>query len=301
VIHPEDRAEYLDHWRAALVTGEPFEREARLRRADGEYRWVLSRSISLRDELGNITRWYGTGIDIEDRKRAEEQLKATSEQLRALSARISAARGEEGTRIARELHDELGSALTSLKWDLEGIDRLCSESGNQVDFSQVREKIKGLLGLIDATINTVVRISAELRPSILDNLGLVAAIEWQAQQFEARTGMICRFDSFLDDPDLSRERTTTIFRILQEALTNILRHSQATRANIMIEERDGEFVLEVKDNGRGITQEESAGPRSLGLIGMRERANLAGGRIEIVGVVGKGTVLTLRVPIKDLK
>jgi len=297
VIHPEDRAEYLVHWQTALVTGEPFEREARLRRADGQYRWVLSRTVPLRNEVGTITKWYGTGIDIEDRKRAEEHLKATSEQLRALSARLSSAREEEGTRIARELHDELGSALTSLRWDLEGIDKLCSESGDQVDSSQVRENIKGLLGLIDATINTVVRISTELRPSILDDLGLVAAIEWQAQQFQARTGIVCRFDSFLEDPGLSREQTTAVFRILQEALTNILRHSQATRVNIMLEERHGDLVLEVKDNGKGITEEERSGPRSLGLIGMRERAQLAGGRIEIIGATGKGTVLTLRVPI----
>ncbi|MEK6302037.1 MAG: MEDS domain-containing protein [Acidobacteriota bacterium] len=260
-------------------------------------------SVRLFPELdlnGSVINVLGISRDITERKEAEEKLKATSEQLRALSARLQSAREEEGARIARELHDELGSALTSLKWDLERIDKVSSESGN-IDASGLRASIKGMMGLIDATINTVIRISTELRPGVLDDLGLAAAIEWQAQQFEARTGIICRFDSLLDNPDLSGEQTTAIFRILQEALTNILRHSQATRVNIMIEERDGDFVLEVRDDGRGITEEEKAGPRSLGLIGMRERAHLAEGTIEIIGAAGKGTVLFLRVPIKDLK
>lgn len=235
--------------------------------------------------------------EISERKRLEKALRTTSEHLRALSASLRSAREEEGARIARELHDELGSALTSLKWDLEDIGKLYLEAGNQTGSSTLREKIEGMIELIDATINTVRRISSELRPSILDDLGLVAAIEWQAQQFEARTGIICQFDSFVDTTDLSREQATAIFRIFQEALTNIRRHAQATRVNIMIEEEEGEFVLEVRDNGRGIAEDENIGSQSLGLMGMRERAQLVGGRIEITGVAGKGTVLTVRVPI----
>ena len=280
-----------------MAAGEPSEDELRLRRADGEYRWFLVRTAPLRDESGKIIKWYGVSTDIDDRKRAEEQLKVTSEQLRALSARLSSAREEEGTRIARELHDELGSALTSLKWDLEGIDKLCSEAGNQADVSQVREKMKEMMKVIDATLNAVLRISSELRPTILDDLGLLEAIEWQAQQFEARTGIVCQIDSFVENVDLSREKATAVFRILQEALTNVLRHAHATRVNITIAEEEAEFVFEIRDNGRGITEDEITGSRSLGLIGMRERAHLVGGRIEIIGVGEKGTVLTLRVPI----
>jgi signal transduction histidine kinase len=235
--------------------------------------------------------------EISERQRLEEALRATSEHLRALSASLRSAREEEGARIARELHDELGSALTSLKWDLEDIGKLYLEAGNQTGSSTLREKIEGMMGLIDAAINTVRRISSELRPGILNDLGLVAAIEWQAQQFEARTGIICQFDSFVDTTDLSREHATAIFRIFQEALTNIRRHAQATRVNIMIEEEEGEFVLEVRDNGRGIAEDERTGSQSLGLMGMRERAQLVGGRIEITGVAGKGTVLTVRVLI----
>jgi len=299
VIHPEDRAEYLDRWRTALSTGAPFELEARLRRADGEYRWVLSRSVPLRDGLGNVIRRYGTGIDIEDRKRAEEQLKTTSEQLRSLSARLQSAREAEGSRIARELHDELGSALTCLKWDLEGMEKLCSEPPSETDLSELREKAKAMTGLIDSTIETVLRISSELRPSILDDLGLLAAIGWQARQFERRSGIICQVDTLVESVDLSREQATAVFRIVQEATTNILRHASATRVNITVAEEAGAFVFEIRDDGRGITEEESTASRSLGLMGMRERAHLVGSRIDIKGVAGKGTLVTVRVPIRE--
>ena len=187
--------------------------------------------------------------------------------------------------------------MTSLKWELESIDKLGSEASEQRDFSTLQEKITGMRELIDATITTVRRLSSELRPHILDDLGLVAALEWQAQQFTARTGITCQFDSFADDTEVSQEQATAIFRIFQAALTNILRHAQATRVTIMIEEEAKELVLEVKDNGRGITEEEISGSQSLGLIGMRERAQLVGGRITITGVAGKGTVLTVRVPL----
>ena len=235
-----------------------------------------------------------------ERKRAEERLNITSEQLRALSARLRSAREEEGARIARELHDELGSALTSLKWDLEGmLLKLRSEPSSQPDYSGLQEKIKVIVGLVDDMIGNVRRISSELRPSILDDLGLIAAIEWQAKQFESRSGIICKVDSLVDDVQLNREQSTAIFRIVQETLTNILRHAQASRVNILVEELDGELVLEIRDDGRGITEEEITGSRSLGLIGMRERTHLLGGRIEITGTAGRGTVLTLRVPIRD--
>ena len=151
--------------------------------------------------------------------------------------------------------------------------------------------------MIDATLIAVLRISSELRPTILDDLGLLEAVEWLAQQFEARTGIVCQMDSFVEIIDLSREKATAVFRIIQEALTNVLRHAHATRVNITIAEEDGEIVFEIRDNGRGITEDEKAGSRSLGLIGMRERAHLVGGRIEITGVGERGTVLTLRVPI----
>jgi signal transduction histidine kinase len=145
----------------------------------------------------------------------------------------------------------------------------------------------------------VQKISSELRSAILDDLGLIPAIESQAQEFATRTGIICQFDASVESIDLDREKATAVFRIIQEALTNILRHSQATRVNIIIEKEDGELIVKIKDNGRGITEEQKARPSSLGLIGMQERARLLKGRIEIIGFPGKGTTLTLRVPISN--
>ncbi len=263
---------------------------------------IVQLNKELEERVAERTRELGATNDelrteILERNLVENQLKGVGEQLRALSIRLDRAREEEASRIARELHDELGSALTSLKWDMECLAKLCSERGTQETPLALDAKIKEIMTLIDAIIETVRKISSELRPHILDDLGLVAAIVWQAKQFEYRTGITCQCDSLVEMVDLTREQSTALFRIFQEAMTNILRHAQATRIKITIRAELGEFVLEVRDNGKGISKEDIASPGSLGLIGMRERAHLAGGRSEITGVAGKGTVLTVRVPI----
>jgi PAS domain S-box-containing protein len=249
-------------------------------------------------ELSGEQYFMASIIDITERKQAEEKLKASSVQLRALSESLRKAKEEESIRIARELHDELGAALTSLKWSLTRLDKDYTEEVNSVGNGNARRKIEEMVGLVDATINTVRRISSELRPGVLDDLGLISAIEWHAHQFQANTGILCRFDSQIENVDLSRAQATTVFRIFQEAMTNILRHAQATKVNILIEEEEDEFVLEVSDNGRGITESEKLGTRSLGLLGMRERAHSIGGRVEINGASGKGTTLIVRLPLQ---
>jgi PAS domain S-box-containing protein len=232
-----------------------------------------------------------------DRRQAEEQLRQTTGQLRSLSASLRSAREEEAARIAREIHDELGAALSSLRWDLEEVGEVVSEAADEPRLAALRRKIADMMGLTNAAINTVRRITSELRPTALDQLGLAEAIEWQAQQFQERTGIVVNCDCALESDDLTQEQSTAIFRIFQEALTNVLRHAQATRVDITAKKEADEFVLTVSDNGRGITEEEQAGLPSLGLLGMRERANLIGGKIQITGVEGKGTDVTLRVPI----
>jgi PAS domain S-box-containing protein len=296
-IHPEDIARVMEKWRTDIAAGEPSEDEMCLRRADGEYRWFLVRNAPLRDEQGNVVKWYGASIDIEDRKQAEERLRATTKLLRALAARLQSAREEEGTRIAREIHDELGAALTSLKWELESFDKVISESGDQSQFQALREKIEGMLRLTETTISSVRRISTELRPSILDDLGLVEAIEWEAEQFQSRTGIICRYDCSLENLDLSQEQSTAVFRIFQEALTNVLRHAQATSVEITMKAEAGCLVLTIIDNGRGITENQKSGSQSLGLLGMQERAHLISAKVDVTGVQGKGTMIIVRVPI----
>ena len=151
--------------------------------------------------------------------------------------------------------------------------------------------------LTDNTINTVRRIASELRPVALDDLGLTAAIEWQARQFQERTGITVQCDCTLENFDLSREQSTAVFRIFQEALTNVLRHAQATRVNVQMMEEDRGFILTVSDNGRGIRDDQISGQRTLGLLGMRERAYLIEGTIDITGSNGKGTVVTVRIPL----
>lgn len=228
-----------------------------------------------------------------DRRRWEEQLQTQSEQLRALSASVQSAREEEGTRIAREIHDELGAALTSLRWDLEALQQ---SVGNR---EGVVEKTRQMIELIDATVGTVRRIASELRPSVLDDVGLAAAIEWQAQEFTKRTGIETRCRSAADRVSLSSEQSIAVFRVFQEALTNILRHASASRVDISIEQTSDEFLLTIRDNGRGITAAEQTSQRTLGILGMKERVNLIGGNISFAGAEGQGTTISVRVKLNS--
>ena len=296
-IHPEDRDLVRGLVENALKTHEPFSFNCRMTRPTGEVRVLHARGVVVTDEHGNPTRMYGAAQDVTKRQQAEERLRATTEQLRALSASLLSAREEEATRIAREIHDELGAALSSLRWDLEDVDEGISEWGDESKIQELRKKIEAMTTLTDTTINSVRRIASELRPIALDALGLVEAIQWQARQFQDRTEIMVRCDCDLANPGLSREKSTAVFRIFQEALTNILRHAHATKVNVLLNQEDGAFIVTISDNGRGITDDEKSGQLTLGLLGMRERAYLIGGKIDIAGFAGKGTVVTVRIPV----
>lgn len=298
-IHPDDLPRVMEDWRPRMEAGEAYEDEMRLRRADGAYRWFVVRTAPLRDGSGSIVKWYGVSMDIDDRKRAEDQLKAGSEQLRALSASVQSAREQESTRIAREIHDELGGALTSLRWDLEEVGELLGQSSDPARRAALRKRIETMTTLTGATLETVKRLASELRPVALDELGLVEAIEWQALQFHSRTGIPVQFVCSLEQVALNNEQSTAVFRILQEALTNILRHAQATEVTITMKQGSGEFFLGVQDNGRGITESETSAAHSLGLLGMRERAHLIGATLDVAGNKGHGTIVAVRLPISE--
>jgi len=225
-------------------------------------------------------------------RRTEEELKNSHEQLRNLSIHLQSVREEERTRIAREIHDQLGQALTALKIDFSWLNNRLPK--NQ---KSLLEKIESMSKLVDMTIQMVRRISSELRPGILDDLGLAAAIEWQAEEFQDRTGIKCEIALEPEDIILDQDCSTTIFRIFQEAITNVVRHANATEVKISLEKEAGKLMLEVKDNGKGITEEQISDPKSFGLIGIRERAHFWGGEVVISGVRDKGPTVTVSIPL----
>lgn len=236
-----------------------------------------------------------------ERKRAQEALRESREQLRNLAARIDSLLEKERAWIAREVHDQLGQVFTSIKIDLSLMRKILarSEQTEEKILAVLWEKIDSMSQLADSAIQTVQKIGTELRPGVLDDLGLVAAIEWQAKEFQTRTGIVCKIKADIQTIDLSRDRATAVFRIFQEVLTNIARHANATGVDIRIEAKRGQLLLIVEDNGRGISEREISSPASLGLLGMRERSLLFEGEININGLPGKGTRVSLRIPLKD--
>lgn len=295
LVHQDDRSMVIETLKNSLITKNSFGYEFRNLQPDGSIRVFHSHGRVVTDENGDAIRMFGTVQDVTERREAEEELRTSNESLRALSARLHSIREEEGARIAREIHDELGSALLSLKWDLEAAERIFSESEIPSSLLPVRAKLPGMVKTAEGIFTTVRRISAELRPRILDDLGLLAALEWESQQFEARTGIACRFACQLEDVPLKRAESTAVFRIVQEALTNVARHARATEVHLTTERENGDLILTVRDNGRGITAEELSEQRSLGILGMRERAQLIGGTIHIGPALPNGTVVTVRV------
>ena len=199
----------------------------------------------------------------------------------------------------RELHDQLGQALTGMKLDLSWISRRLDAGTDNGSDRSMREHIKSMSEVIDSTIQLIRDISTSLRPNVLDSFGLAAAVEWQANEFQTRTGIATRVDLPPEDHDLSQEQATSIFRILQEALTNVARHSKATHVSIKLEHKSGNVILGVEDNGIGIKRSEISDLRSLGLLGMRERAIQAGGEVSFHGAPGHGTTVQAWIPISD--
>ena len=234
--------------------------------------------------------------DITDRKRAETEIERSREQLRNLSAHLQSVREKERTRIARELHDELGQLLTALNTGLVLLNRKIPETEKAL-----RDQTGSMIELVDMTMQTLKRIYMALRPGMLDHLGLAVAIGWQAGEFEKRTGIRCKVTVDPEDLSLDPDLSTAIFRIFQETLTNIARHAGAARVHVSLKATAEKVLLTVRDNGRGITQEQLAKPNSFGLLGMRERTHYRGGDVRISGKPGKGTLVKVDIPLRNPK
>ncbi|EEF57193.1 PAS domain S-box protein [Pedosphaera parvula] len=236
-------------------------------------------------------------VDITERKQAEVELTKSREELRALAAHLQFIREEERKHITREIHDELGQSLTGFKMDLAWMRARLLGEDSKASRQQLIDKIENMARLIDETANVVRRLCTELRPGVLDDLGLTAAIEWQIREYQNRTGIRCSTEIESGDLGVDAERSTALFRIFQELMTNTARHAQASRVEVSLKRIGSEIVLEVRDNGRGIKENEKAGTKSLGLVGMRERALVLGGELEIAGKPGRGTMVRVRVPL----
>jgi len=253
--------------------------ETKRMRRDGTTIDVTIAAAPLRDSVSGVTGVILMYSDISRLKAIEAEQRRRARELEALSARLVAAQEEERTRVAREVHDELGQLLTAAKMEI---------SGNGVS--------EAAIDLIDRTIDGVRRIARNLRPAVLDQFGLVAAVENEVALFQMHTGIECELSIRPASITLDRDRSTTVFRIIQEAMTNVARHAKATRMEVRLRESASDVLLEIRDDGIGIDPAAIRSNASLGLIGIRERVRLAGGTVAIEGVAGRGTIFTVRIP-----
>jgi signal transduction histidine kinase len=251
---------------------------------DGDY-WIV------RDDMGRIAGHFGIQRDVTEGYEASRRVSASRQELRALTARLQRAREEERTAIAREIHDELGQALTGIKLDISWMKRRLPDGDDLI------AQCQSMIERIDGTLNTVRRIATELRPSVLDQLGLEAALEWQGQEFSVRTGILVDLDVAVGGVSIPEHMASSAFRIAQESLTNVARHARASRVIIRLAVANELLTLEITDDGIGIAPQRLDGTTSLGLVGMRERALASGGELCISGRPTLGTTVALRIPL----
>lgn len=245
-------------------------------------------------EDGRVVATVTAFQDITERKRAEQELQDSRRQLQELSAFLQQVREDERTRIARELHDELGQALTALRIDLNWLDEKLPGREQKID-----DKLSAMLGVVDKTVDAVRRISEDLRPGMLDDLGLAAAIEHHAEKFSEQTGITCTLSMNREDFNLDDRVATTLFRVLQESLTNVARHAKATAVSVVLEARAGDILLAVQDNGCGLPVASAPKKKTYGLLGMKERIKLLGGMLDISGAPGQGTRIAATIPLPE--
>jgi PAS domain S-box-containing protein len=329
-LYSEDKERVLNKWHQAIQLDLPFESEFRFQMQSSIIKWVIGKAIAERGIHGERLGCVGTITDITERKRIEEELRKaydgleekveertsqllaanillrqeivnrkligdklneSRERLRNLTSHLQQIREKERSYLSRELHDELGQVLTGIKMDIRWIERRVPEGSILIE-----ERLRSIVKLIDSAILSVQRLSMALRPPALDDFGLDEAIELMLTNFKKRTSIACEFISTPRPVTLSREVSTEVFRIFQETLTNIARHASAKKVVITLQHTKDRFTMEIRDNGRGITKKEITDPASIGLTGMRERVYALEGTLEIKGIKGKGTTVTVSIP-----
>ncbi len=334
-LYPADKKRVLNAWYQAVQRDLPFESEFRFRKQNGSIKWVIGKAIAERDMRGDRLGYVGTIIDITERKMVEkelqgaydgleervverttqlvtsntllkqeiekrkiigEKLKESQERLRNLTNHLQQVREQERSYLSRELHDELGQVLTGMKMDIRWIERRLPEDG-----ASIAERLSAILQLIDSAILSVQRLSLSLRPPALDDFGLNEVVGMVLTDFQKRTNIACEFISTPHHIELNKEISTEVFRIFQEALTNIARHANAQKVTILLRNVGHRLIMEVKDDGRGITKKEIMDHQSIGLTGMRERAYALEGTLEITGLRGRGTTVTISIPLREDK
>jgi PAS domain S-box-containing protein len=297
-MHPEDKAS-LQH--IPESSSEGYEIEYRIVRPDSSIRWIRDRAYPMRNASGALYRMAGIAEDITEYKAATESLQNSLARSQALSCYTEKAREEERFRIGQEIHDNLGNVLTYLKLDLTRLGNQVQKGVDGKVSAHLKDKIEAMVKATDMAIKSVQRVGMQLRPIVLEQFGLVAALEWQAKEFERHTGIHCLFTESVDTDFIDQNHSILLFRIVQEALTNVARHAQANNVTVAIMKGDDHVFLRIEDNGRGISDVAFSDPTSFGLMGMRERARLAGGVLLFDSSAQKGTTLTVQIPIEELK
>jgi PAS domain S-box-containing protein len=293
LVHPDDRARAKEIVGQAYREGGSYVFEHRIVRPDGSIRWWESRGTALTDGCGAPIKLVGTVRDITDQKIAVDSLARSRAQLRDFAGRLRTASEKERSFIAREIHDELGQALTALKMDLFSLRRGLPAAIR----AQLEPETEDMAGLIDGMVDKVRTLATELRPAVLDSLGLAAAVDWAVRQFSRRTGIRCALDLPAEPLVIDADRSIDVFRILQEALANVGRHAEASIVRVHLRATPSELVLEIYDNGRGISPSAIDSVASFGLLGMRERALVWGGEIGISAVPQGGTCAVVCIPL----
>jgi len=295
-IHREDVASVMDAAERSLAQRSDFIAEFRTLRPDGEVRWLCNHGRPCYDSRGKALRLAGTVQDITDRKRSEESLNTLHEKMSDLSAHLETVREQECLAISREIHDEIGQTLTALKLDLSWVNHRIDPFN-----CELAERLAEMRTSLDYLIAKAQQITSELRPPLLDNLGLAAAVEWQVREFRRRSGIDCHCSTPEHCEPIDGKIATAVMRILLEALTNTLRHARATLVQVCLSCSAHSLELEVFDNGSGITAEEAGSSMAYGVMGMQERARLCHGELEIVGTPGRGTSVCLSIPLETVR